>query len=254
MKQNRYDDPDFFAEYAKMPRSINGLEAAGEWHALRAELPDLEGKRVLDLGCGYGWHCRYASEQGASSVVGIDISAKMIAKARELTHTGNIRYEQTAIEDFEAASGSFDVVLSSLTLHYVCDLAPVFAKVAMLLSTDGEFCYSVEHPVFTARPQQDWWYDDEGNISHWPVDDYFQEGKRATRFLGAEVIKYHRTAASHFQALRAAGLQVENLVEPAPQEAMIKKLAWQDELRRPMMLILRAVKSEPNKAANRQRT
>ncbi len=242
MKQNKYDDPDFFAEYAKMPRSIGGLEAAGEWHALRGELPDLKGKRVLDLGCGYGWHCRYASEQGASSVVGIDISAKMIEKARELTHMNNIRYERVAIEDLEAAAGSFDVVLSSLTLHYVRDIAPVFFKVAMLLKINGVFCYSVEHPVFTARPQQDWWYNAEGNISHWPVDGYFQEGKRTTHFLGADVIKYHRTVASHFQALHATGFQIDNLTEPVPQETMIKKMGWQDEKRRPMMLILRATK------------
>lgn len=242
MKQNIYDDPGFFAKYAKMPRSINGLEAAGEWHALRSELPELKGRRVLDLGCGYGWHCRYASEQGASSVLGIDISAKMIEKARALTHTDSVRYERVAIEDFEAATGSFDVVLSSLTLHYVRDIAPLFSKVAALLKTNGVFCYSVEHPVFTARAQQDWWYDAEGNISHWPVDGYFQEGRRTARFLGIDVIKYHRTVGSHFRALRAAGFQVENLIEPAPQEAMIRKMGWQDEKRRPMMLILRAAK------------
>src|SRR5699024_9033307 len=199
---------------------------------------------VLDVGCGYGWHCRYASEQGASSVMGIDISAKMVEKAWELTHTDNIRYEQKAIEDFEAAAGSFDIVLSSLTLHYVRDLVPAFAKIAALVKTNGVFCYSVEHPMFTARAQQDWWYDGEGNILHWPVDEYFQEGRRTTNFLGTDVIKYHRTVESHFQALLTAGFHVENLIEPAPQEEMIKKMGWQNETRRPMMLILRAVKNE----------
>ena len=58
MKQNKYDDPEFFLKYSGMPRSENGLVAAGEWPTLRAMLPDLNGKRVLDLGCGYGWHCR----------------------------------------------------------------------------------------------------------------------------------------------------------------------------------------------------
>lgn len=76
MKQNKYDDPSFFANYSQMVRSIGGLDAAGEWHAFRALLPRLHDKNVLDLGCDFGWHCRYAREQQARSVVGIDLSEK----------------------------------------------------------------------------------------------------------------------------------------------------------------------------------
>ena len=66
MKQNKYDDHGFFEKYSQMPRSTGGLKEAGEWPALRAMLPDLQDKRVLDLGCGFGWHCRYAREQGGT--------------------------------------------------------------------------------------------------------------------------------------------------------------------------------------------
>lgn len=242
MKQNKYDDPKFFAEYAKMPRSIGGLEASGEWQALRKTLPDLRGKRVLDLGCGYGWHCQFASEQGASVVVGIDISEKMLEKAGKLTTARNVRFENTAIEDFESVPGSFDIVLSSLTLHYVRDLEAVFVKVAELLAPKGVFCYSIEHPVFTSCEQQDWCYDGEGNTLHWPVDNYFNEGQRRTTFLGSEVTKYHRTLESHFRTLLSAGFEIESLVEPFPSLDMINKMGWKDELRRPMMLIFRGVK------------
>ena len=62
MKENRYDDPIFFEKYSHMPRSEHGLEAAGEWEALQTLLPDFAHKRMLDLGCGYGWHCIYALE------------------------------------------------------------------------------------------------------------------------------------------------------------------------------------------------
>lgn len=57
MMGNPYDQENFFQQYSQMPRSQGGLAAAGEWQQLRALFPPLQGKRVLDLGCGYGWHC-----------------------------------------------------------------------------------------------------------------------------------------------------------------------------------------------------
>lgn len=63
---SEYDRESFFNEYAKMARSQGGLSAAGEWHQLKPLFPNLQGKRVLDLGCGYGWHCKFAEEQGAA--------------------------------------------------------------------------------------------------------------------------------------------------------------------------------------------
>lgn len=67
MTQNIYDNPDFFAGYATLARSVQGLDGAPEWPALCALLPDLNGKRIADLGCGYGWFCRYALEAGAGA-------------------------------------------------------------------------------------------------------------------------------------------------------------------------------------------
>ena len=57
MLENRYDDDVFFEKYGEMSRSRLGLAGAGEWPTLQPMLPPFEGKRVLDLGCGYGWHC-----------------------------------------------------------------------------------------------------------------------------------------------------------------------------------------------------
>ena len=66
MTQNIYDNDEFFAGYGQLPRSVEGLDGAPEWPALRAMLPDLHGLKVLDLGCGFGWFCRWAREQGAA--------------------------------------------------------------------------------------------------------------------------------------------------------------------------------------------
>ena len=82
---SEYDQEEFFAEYTKMARSREGLSASGEWHQLRPMFPSIQGKKVLDLGCGYGWHCRFAAEQGAEQILGIDLSQKMIEEAKKRT-------------------------------------------------------------------------------------------------------------------------------------------------------------------------
>ena len=65
MAQNIYDNPEFFEGYSRLGRSVEGLAGAAEWPSLKAMLPDVRGLRVADLGCGYGWFCRWASEHGA---------------------------------------------------------------------------------------------------------------------------------------------------------------------------------------------
>lgn len=241
MKENKYDDAAFFGMYSEMGRSKEGLEAAGEWHTFRSLLPSLEGKKVLDLGCGYGWHCRYAREQKASAVTGVDISRKMLDRARELTNDPAIRYQQDAIEDIHFKAGEFDVVISSLAFHYVADFNTTCQKVQHCLKPGGAFVFSVEHPIFTAIAAQDWHYDKTGKRLHWPVDDYQRQGFRNTRFLGHDVVKYHRTLAAYINTLIDNGFRIAQIAEPEPSaEALKKFLEMKDENRRPMFLLVRA--------------
>lgn len=99
MKESKYDDEIFFKKYSEMNRSANGLSGAGEWSELQKLLPDFKGKRVLDLGCGYGWHCLYAAQNGAASVLGVDISTKMLSAAEEKNAHPKITYQKAAMED-----------------------------------------------------------------------------------------------------------------------------------------------------------
>ena len=170
MKENKYDDAAFFAKYAGMHRSIFGLAGAAEWAALRAMLPDVAGKSVLDLGCGYGWHCRYFAENGASCVLGIDLSERMLAEARSRENPPAVEYRRAAMEELDFAAGSFDLVFSSLAFHYVRDFAPLAANIARWLKRGGALVCSMEHPVFTSSGPQDWDYAPEGTIRHFPVD------------------------------------------------------------------------------------
>lgn len=244
MKENKYDDEKFFEQYSKMPRSVGGLNAAGEWHELKKLLPDLRGKRVLDLGCGFGWHCIYAAEQGAKSVVGIDISEKMLAQAREKITSKIVEYIKLPIEEIDFSADSFDVVLSSLAFHYIENFDDIVTKVKACLVKGGDFVFSAEHPVFTAYGTQDWYYDKDGNILHFPVDNYYIEGKRKAVFLGEEVVKYHKTLTTYLNGLLTQGFQIKSIVEPAPSAEMLAEIPeMKDELRRPMMLLVSAKKS-----------
>ena len=93
MKENKYDNDIFFEKYSQMERSKKGLSGAGEWETLKALLPDFRGQRLLDLGCGYGWHCIYAIEHGAKCVTGIDISGKMLEEAQKRNSSPLIEYK-----------------------------------------------------------------------------------------------------------------------------------------------------------------
>ena len=243
MKENKYDDEIFFDRYSQMSRSVNGLKGAGEWHVLRSMFPAFKGKRVLDLGCGFGWHCLYAVEHGAVEVMGIDISEKMIEGAKQRNSSPLIQYKCVAIEDFEFKPSCYDVVISSLVFHYLESFKNICEKVYTCLSEGGAFVFSVEHPVFTAYGNQDWYYDEKGNSLHWPVDNYFTEGHRKAVFLGEEVTKYHKTLTTYVNDLIKSGFEVTGLVEPEPDDVLLTSVpGMKDELRRPMMLLISAVK------------
>lgn len=243
MKENKYDNEKFFEEYRHFPRSVKGLSAAGEWHELKKMLPDFSGKRVLDIGCGFGWHCMYASEHGASYVLGTDISEKMLSVAQEKTTSSCVEYKNVAMEDLDFPENTFDVVISSLAFHYTPDFEAICKKINQCLSPNGIFVFSVEHPVFTAYGTQDWIYDDNHKPSHWPVDNYFFEGKRNAIFLGEEVVKYHKTLTTYLNTLLKTGFSITGIVEPEPEKGLLDTVpGMRDELRRPMMLLVSAQK------------
>lgn len=242
--ENQYDDQAFFDRYASMPRSRGGLPAAGEWHQLRPMIPPLAGKSVLDLGCGYGWHCKFAGEQGAARVLGIDSSKKMIAEAQRRNSGAAITYRVCGIRDYDYPENTWDCVISNLVLHYLEDLEAVFQGVFRTLKPGGVFLFNIEHPVFTAGVGQDWAYWEDGTIRCWPVDGYFIPGARQTRFLGCDVTKYHHTLTQILMGLLENGFTLEAVEEAQPPRSMMGLPGMTDELRRPMMLLVRAGKPE----------
>lgn len=237
---SEYDDERFFQQYAQMPRSREGLASAGEWHQLRPLFPPLEGRSVLDLGCGYGWHCKFSAGQGAKQVLGIDLSRRMIAEARRRNSGEGITYRVCGIEEYEYPERVWDCVISNLALHYIQDLEPVFQKVRWTLKPGGVFLINMEHPVFTAGVGQDWVYAEDGRPQYWPVDNYFMPGERQTHFLGCSVRKQHHTLTQILMGLLHSGLVLEHVEEAEPSAEMKSLPGMEHELRRPMMLLIRA--------------
>lgn len=242
--KNEYDNSEFFSRYAQMPRSREGLSAAGEWHQLRPLFPELLGRSVLDLGCGYGWHCGYARQQGALRVLGIDTSASMLEEAGRRNPGTGIEYRRCSMEDYEYPPDTWDCVVSNLALHYVEDLGEIYRKVWRTLTPGGVFLFNIEHPVFTAGPGQDWIYGPDGRPDHWPVDDYFHPGERMTRFLGCPVKKYHHTLTQILNGLLEQGFLLEAVEEAQPPPEMMDLPGMDGELRRPMMLLVRGRKGQ----------
>lgn len=232
---NQYDNPDFFSEYAKMARSQYGLEAAGEWHQLQPLFPDMNGKTVLDLGCGYGWHCRYAAQQGAEYVLGIDQSELMIREARKRNAARGVAYRVCDLREFDYPANSYDLTVSNLVLHYIADLEEVYRKVYQTLKPGGIFLFNIEHPTFTAGVSQQFSAD-----GTWPVTDYYYPGERPTDFLGYPVTKQHHTLTQILMGLIRIGFRIEAVEEAMPP------IGWRElmteEMKRPMMLLVRAKK------------
>jgi SAM-dependent methyltransferase len=237
---NIYDNEEFFARYSQMRRSIEGLAGASEWPALRALLPQLRGLDVLDLGCGYGWFCRWAREQGAGMVVGIDGSERMLARARGLTTNGRITYQCADMERAELPEAAFDLVYSSLALHYVEDFAGLVAKVHRALKPEGHLVFSIEHPIFMAAEHPGWMVDAQG-CRVWPVNRYFLEGRRVTDWLTKGVIKQHRTMGTTLNTLIGQGFRVTHVEDWQPtKEQIAEQPELMEESERPIFLLVAA--------------
>ena len=197
---------------------------------------------MLDLGCGFGDFARCARRRGARSVTALDVSERMLAEAKRLTADDGVVYLHEAIEDFSFEPQRFDLVVSSMALHYVDDYAAVGKRMFHALKAGGKFVFSVEHPICTACPVG-WTRDANGRPLHWPVDGYQSEGERRTSWFIDGVTKFHRTVETYVGALIAAGFRLDHVGEPKPLAEFVRGgPSLEEALRRPPVLLLAATK------------
>ena len=238
MTQNIYDDPAFFAGYSRLGRSVEGLDGAAEWPPLRALLPQLRGLRVLDLGCGFGWFCRWGRGEGAAQVFGIDVSENMLARARAETDDPAITYRCADLETIELPPAAFDLAFSSLAFHYLENLEGLLSRVHRALVSGGHLVFSAEHPIYTA-PRHPGWSADASGRKVWPVESYLEEGPRTTDWLAKGVVKQHRTLGTYVNLLLRLGFTIRHLQEWSPTDAQIAaRPELAEERHRPMFFLL----------------
>lgn len=243
MKQNVYDNPDFFKGYMDLRSNESGYNVAIEEPALYSLLPPLKGLRILDLGCGFGKFASFCLRHDAAYVLGTDISQKMILEAKKRINDPRASFSVTPSEDIDVGENSFDLVVSSMSFHYVKNIRPVFEKVAIALKPKGHFIFSVEHPICTSLLQG--WYNSEYTLKkHWPVDNYKNETIRYSNWFVDNVIKYHRTIETYINNLLDAGFSIKRLLEPGPTKKDVSdRPELSEHLRRPPILVVSSINS-----------
>jgi SAM-dependent methyltransferase len=231
-----YDDDAVFATYMAARQRRDGPNNTLEQPVILELAGELAGRRVLDLGCGDAAFGRLVLTRGASAYLGVEGSQNMVAAAREMLAGTAGQLQHCAIEEWQAPAGTFDLAVARLSLHYLAELAPVFAEVYRALAGGGRFVFSVEHPVITSC-SRGW---PAGTLRQdWLVDDYFVTGARESAWMGGIVRKYHRTIEDYFCALQDAGFVVEQLRESRPQrEQFADQQTYERRRRIPLFLFL----------------
>lgn len=243
-KQNIYDNEVFFNGYQKIRENKVNANILFEKPALFSLLPDLKDKSILDLGCGYGENCKEFIKMGASNVTGIDISVKMLEIAQKENSAPNIKYLNIPMEDINNLNKKYDVIVSSLALHYVQDFEGVCKNVYNLLQEKGLFIFSQENPLNTCfTTGERWTRDENGKKLYANISNYSVDGKRCSKWFVEDVIKYHRTFSSIINTLINSGFIIEKLLEPYPTEEIIKKYPdYKDNMHKPDFLLIKAAK------------
>ena len=241
-RQNIYDDETFFDGYRRLRQNPFSANALFETPVLFSLLGDVRGLDVLDLGCGAGGHCRRLAEAGARLVVGVDISENMLAAAAAENAHPRVTYRRLAMEDIRALEARFDVVVSSLAIHYVADFAALARDVRALTDAGGRFVFSQEHPLTTCfSGGERWTRDASGRKLHANVSNYSVDGPRDTTWFVDGVRKYHRTFSTIVNALADAGFRIDRMLEPIGDDALRRDHPEQvDLIHKPDFLLVAA--------------
>lgn len=241
MKQNIYDNPDFFNGYKALRDGDKGLNELLEQPVMKRLLQPVLDKTVLDMGCGLGHQIRKLLEQHPKQITGLDISQKMLDEAQNRTTSSKVEWICSALEDFNFGTDKFDLIISSMTLHYIENLDLLFQKIYTGLKARGQFIFSMEHPICTAALKP--WLELNGE-KYWLINRYSEEGLRKQDWFVKEVEKYHHTLSSIVNGLLQAGFILRNLEEPNPDKKLLQhRPDFDQHTQRPPIVIINVEKN-----------
>jgi SAM-dependent methyltransferase len=172
-------------------------------------LPAVEGKRVLDAGCGPGTYTETLLDRGAD-VVGVDASEELLSIARDRVGD-RAEFRQLDLRDGldQFDTNAFDLVCSSLVLHYIADWKSLFEDFRRVIRPGGHLCFSVGNPVHSVDLFEDFDYHEvTERIAHWTVD-------------GEDLSfpTYPRSFEAQTHPLLENDFVIEKIVEPEPLDA-----------------------------------
>ena len=223
MEQNIYDNDEFFKGYQSKRGALSANDLL-EIPQLFELIGDVNNLSVLDLGCGTGGHDRKLVELGAKRVLGVDLSNNMINEAKRKTISDKIEYRVMSMSNIEVLDETFDLVVSSLAIHYVEDYDTLCKKVYNLLNDDGKFVFSIGHPMdncvlLNGYPEN---FVEINNKKYYLISDYNNEGKRVSHWFVDGVETYHRNVSHLINGLIDAGFRIEHVSESYATEDVIK--------------------------------
>jgi len=181
----------------------------------------LNGKRVLDVGCGYGRFAEYMKDLGAD-VLGIDICQEMVARSSH-----SIECQWGDVQDIPFRNGTFDFILCSMVLMTptVPNIQRAFREMWRVLRSSGTLVFAIVHPCFAS-------WGINRNFPFERAQDYFAEGKRAwpLRLIDGTVLELeylHRPLETYFAAMQGL-FRVEALWEPKCSDPAANERYWKD--------------------------
>lgn len=201
-------------DYEKNIDTTSGYNAFYERPAMMRLLPnDMTGLKVLDAGCAAGWYTEQFMQCGAS-VTAIDFSPEMVESTKRRVGSRATVLRQDLSETLPFDDETVDIIVSSLTLHYIDNWTPTFQEFNRVMKTGGQFVYSVHHPFMDFKL-----FERPDYFSHELLEEVWNKKES-----GPVEVTFFRRPLSEIINVTTENFTLEQIVEPQPEVEFKERL------------------------------